>query len=59
MGLFISMMTTSLAMPVGKPGSFVSGRALMTKRNFFLMLAKAGGSMERLKLSPLGLRTNR
>jgi len=59
MGLFISIKTTSLAMPVGKPGSLVSGRALMTKRNFFLMLARAGGSIDRLRFSPLGFSTNR
>ena len=45
------MKTTSLAMPVGKPASFVSGRALMTRRAFFLITDCAGGSVVIVRFS--------
>jgi len=59
MGLVISMKTTSLATPVGKPGSLVSGRALITSRAFFFMRACAGGSTVKLSISPVGWFTNK
>jgi len=58
-GLVISMKTTSFATPVGKPGSLVSGRALITRRAFFLIRDCAGGSTVKVSISPVGWFTNR